>query len=135
MISRLAVLTLALAAPALTGAGSDSAAALPPDRQVMVERHIGHLTATGSETCVSRRRIAESVIITDQRILFRASRGLVYDARLNPGCDGMARSPFLPRTRSGGSQLCTGDTIEVTDPMRTASCTIDSFTRWERPAS
>jgi hypothetical protein len=126
-------------ASALLVAGSAMAWAqtgteLPRDRQVALERHTGHLVQTGTERCVQRRRIAETVVISDQRILYRASRGLVWDATLNPGCANMARSPYLPQTLRTGSQICAGDTIEVVSPGRTASCTIAGFGVWERPA-
>jgi hypothetical protein len=125
---------LAIASLPLIAAASDDMPPLPRDRQVMLDRHIGHLTAAGGETCIQRRRIAETVIISDQRILYRASRGLVFDAALNPGCEDLARSPYQPRVRASGSQLCSGDTIEVVSPGQSASCTIAGFTRWERAA-
>jgi hypothetical protein len=125
-------LVLALASVPMISAASDGGAPLPRDRQILLDRHIGHLTAAGGETCIQRRRIAETIIISDQRVLYRASRGLVFDAALNPGCANLARSPYQPSTNARGSQLCSGDTIEVVNPGQTASCTIASFTRWER---
>jgi hypothetical protein len=129
-----AALLLAFAAPALVGATQADAPPLPRDRQVLLERHLGHLRAAGEVSCVLNSRVADEYIISDTRILYRASRGLVFDATLNPGCAGLARSPYAPHVRSSGSQLCRGDTIEVVGPGGpTASCTIASITRWERP--
>ncbi len=123
---------MALASVPLIGATSDGDGPLPRDRQVLLDRHLGHLQPVDNIQCVQRRRIAETIVISDQRILYRASRGLVFDTALNPGCVGLARSPYLPHTRASGSQLCSGDTLEVVSPGQTASCTIAYFRRWER---
>lgn len=116
------------------GATGDDTA-LSADRQAVLDRQLGSLVRTGEEMCINRRRISEVHVISDNRILFRVSRSLIYDQQLMVGCPGMARSPYLPvPTHTNGSQLCAGDTIEVPD-SRGASCTLSSFSVWQRPAT
>lgn len=71
------------------------------------------------------------MVISDNRILFRASRNLVYDARLGNGCDGLTRSPYEPLISHSRSLFCSGDTVEVADVGRNGSCTITSISIWQ----
>jgi hypothetical protein len=117
----------AVAAAGSTLVWAQNDAAMPRDRQVIVERTIGHLSPVDEVDCVQRSRIAETIIVNDQRILYRASRNLVYENNLTTSCEGMARSPYLPATRHNRSQICAGDVIELVSPGRTASCTLGHF--------
>jgi hypothetical protein len=123
-----AMLVAAGSAVAWAQADSD----LPRDRQVLLERHLGHLAPTDDTSCVQRRRISDVVVISDNRILYRAGRNLVYENNLSTSCEGMARSPYMPATLRTGSQICSGDVIELVSPGRTASCTLGSFRVWTR---
>lgn len=132
MLTRALLLLLA----ALPLGGDDGATPtdppLPRDRQAVLDRQLRGLTPQGTEMCINRRRIRDIYIISDDRLLFRVSQSLVYENRMDVGCPGMARSPYLPQpARATGSQLCAGDLmVEVEDG---ATCSLGQFTAW-RPA-
>lgn len=130
---RFVAIGLAIAAlPAMTVASDE--APLSRDRQAVLDRQIGHLTPSGEERCISRRRIRDTYVISDQRILYRMSRNLVYENRLATSCPGMARSPHMPQAaRIDAAMLCAGDTLTVADDGG-ASCSLGRFTVW-RPAA
>jgi hypothetical protein len=108
---------------------------LPRDRQVLLERNLGHLSPVDDVSCIQRRRISNLVVISDQRILFSAGRNLVYENSPSPACDGLARSPYAPSVAHGRSQICAGDVLEVVNLGRTSSCVLGSFRVWQRPQS
>lgn len=132
MLSR-ALLWLLAALP-LSGddVPTTSDAPLPRDRQVLLDRHLRGLTPQGTDFCISRSRIRDIYVISDDRLLFRVTRNLVYENRLQDSCPGISRNPRAPvPDRETGPQLCAGDLMREVDDG--ATCTLGEFTAW-RPA-
>lgn len=125
-------LILAMMSLPLLAAAADETP-LPRDRQTVLDRQLRGLTPLGTQSCIQRSRIRDIYVITDNRLLFKVSRNLVYENHLLIGCPGLARSPYLPQPpQSLGTELCAGDLmVEVDDG---ATCALGQFTVW-RPAA
>ena len=126
-----AALTLLLA-PLSASALDDPAPVLSRDRQQALNRQLGHLGPAEQQGCIARSRIAQTIVISDDRILYRFGRNLVYENRPQPSCIGLARSPYEPIIGHNRSLLCAGDIIEVASAGGDI-CTLGRFTAW-RPA-
>lgn len=127
--------TLLLLLAALPLHGDDGSATteqpLPADRQAVLDRQLRGLTAQGTQMCINRRRIRDVDVLSDERLLFRVSQSLVYENRMDVGCPGMARSPYLPQpARETGAQLCSGDLMVEADDG--ATCALGQFIEWRR---
>ena len=125
---------LILSALAPLGLAASDEPPLAPERQAMRERALSGLVVTGKERCISRRRIREVIILSDQRILYRVGASLVYENRLDQDCPGMERSPYLPDYHRSGPLLCEGDLFDAGSIQR-RTCSLGPFTVWRAPDS
>ncbi len=86
-------------------------------------------------SCVPQRDLAGNRSVGDAAIVFQTrSRNLVYVNRPAAGCPEI-RSGYALRTRTTINQLCSGDIVEVFDPVSgfsRGSCGLGEFTPYRR---
>ena len=142
MSSRLAIATIALAAPfALTAcaAGSHDAqpAALTPDQLALLDRHLGGKVAGEPVSCITSTGSDETIRVADNILLYRVSGRLVYKNELRSSCPGMARDTDIIVSQTTGSGPCRGDIIHLVDRtsgIRGPSCSLGDFVPYRTPA-
>jgi hypothetical protein len=123
------LVSIAMAMLASSAAQSASTEApISDERRGAMQRLLNGLEPAEVEGCINRNRIRDVTIISDDRILYRYGRNLIYENRPSPSCEGMARDPREPAVAHGRSLLCSGDVLEV--GTRGSFCTLGRFTAW-----
>lgn len=93
------------------------------------------LTPGEPVACISRFPGTDMTVISNNVLLYRVSRKLVYRNDLIGGCNGLTRGDTLV-TVSNGSQLCRGDMARSADlaiGIPTGACALGSFTPYRKP--
>jgi len=86
--------------------------------------------------CITNIRSTSFTRVSDDILLYRQSRRLVYQNRLGSSCPGLARDDDIIVTRVYGSRYCKGDIITLVDRnsgFPGPSCTLGQFIPY-RPA-
>ncbi|APG63836.1 hypothetical protein LPB140_11770 [Sphingorhabdus lutea] len=86
--------------------------------------------------CLSHSRTGNFVPISDDLLLIRVSKNLVYKNDLRGRCNGLARNWDVIVTKSFGSSHCQGDTIKLVDRvtgLEGGFCSFGEFTPYRTP--
>lgn len=139
-------LAVALAAPilltgcAMSARQAANADALTPRQMALLERELGGKVADEPRNCMPLGSQAgvETIRVSDNVLLYRVSRNLVFKNELIGGCPGLARDSDIIVTQQWGSGPCRGDIIRLVDRVsgiQGASCALGSFTPYRTPGS
>ncbi len=129
-------LPLALGACA-AGQRSAEAEALTPDQLAILDRHLGGKVAGEPVSCLPSRSASETIRVSDNVLLYRASGRLVYKNELRGRCPGLARDDDIIVSRVNGPGPCRGDIIHLVDRasgMQGPSCVLGDFVPYRTPA-
>jgi hypothetical protein len=147
-IAMLTVRTIAtgfvtLAAACLSGcapAGSvePTAAALNPKQAALLDKQLAGKVAGEPVHCLnSSARSYDTIRVSDDILLYRASGRLVYRNTLSGSCPGLARDHDIMVVRSYGTGTCKGDIFHLVDRssgMRGPTCIFGEFVPYRKPA-
>jgi hypothetical protein len=96
----------------------------------------GRVQAGPPQNCVSQRNLRGNRSAGEGAIVFRTvGSDLIYVNRPRAGCPEI-RSGRAIRVRTTTSQLCSGDIVEVFDPLQNfgfGGCALGEFTPYRRP--
>lgn len=100
-----------------------------------LEKELAGKVAGEKTTCISRYNQTSMRAISNEVLLYRVSRNLVYKNELIGRCSGLTRGNTLI-VESFGSQYCRGDIARVADltvGMLTGSCALGDFIPYRTP--
>lgn len=133
---------LLLAAPALLLSACTNpqgpqaeAAPLNPKQLKLVERELGGKVQGEAIKCLPNHLRHDTVRVSDNMLLYRASRNLVYRNDLRDSCPGLARDRDIIVVRQFGSSTCSGDffhLVDRTSGMRGPTCIFGEFTPFRK---
>jgi hypothetical protein len=95
---------------------------------------IGARVAGPKQNCVRSADLRSSRSIDERTIVFDGPSGSIYVNRPRDGCPMMGRGRAI-RTQSTSAQLCSGDIVQVFDPLTGidyGSCALGEFTHYRR---
>lgn len=87
-------------------------------------------------SCINREPATNLQVISNNVVLYRVSRKLVYKNELIGSCSGLASGDTLI-VRSYSSQMCRGDfatTANLMTGMQTGACALGDFIPYRAPA-
>jgi hypothetical protein len=87
-------------------------------------------------SCINREPQTNLTVISNNVLLYRVSRTLVYKNELIGSCSGLTAGDTLI-TRSFGSQMCKGDmatTANLQNGITTGTCALGDFVPYRTPA-
>lgn len=129
-------LTMAIPALLLTGcAGGYTPRPLTEKQTAELDKALAGKVAGPSVSCINRERQSSLKAISNNVLLYRISRNLVYRNDLIGECTGLTRGDTII-VRSFGSQLCRGDmatTADLTVGITTGACALGDFTPYRTP--
>lgn len=140
---RKSTLAVALVAPLLLAAcaaGERTAEPeqLTPDQLALLDRHLGGKVAGEPVSCIPvARGSLETIRVSDNVLLYRASGRLVYKNELRSSCPGLARNDDIIVSRQFGNGPCRGDIIRLVDRssgISGPSCALGEFVPYRTPA-
>ena len=133
MKTLLALPLIALAAGCMAERPMEMSAAA---QSQLAEALQGRVQAGPPQSCVSSRMLGGNESVGEGAIIFRTSgRDLLYVNRPPGGCPEIRPGRAI-RVRTTSTQLCTGDIVEVFDPVQNFSfggCGLGEFTPYRRP--
>jgi len=100
-----------------------------------LEKTIAGLVPGEKVSCISQIPRADLTVISNNTLIYRVNRGLVYRNDLIGACNGLTRGDTLITT-STGSQLCRGDiarSADLVNGMQTGACALGDFTPYRKP--
>jgi hypothetical protein len=105
----------------LTGCSMSDTQSTPialTDKQAkLLEKQISGKVAGEAVSCISDLHQANIIRVSDDLLLYKVSRRLVYQNRLRSPCPGLASDRDIIVTEQFGSQLCRGDIIKLVDRL------------------
>jgi hypothetical protein len=126
---------VASCAPA--GSVDPSAAALTPKQAAVLDKQLGGKVAGEPLTCLnSASRNFQTIRVSDDILLYRASGNLVYKNNLRTSCPGLARDDDFLLIRSHGSGTCRGDFFQLVDRnsgIAGPTCVFGDFVPYRKP--
>lgn len=87
-------------------------------------------------SCINREPQTNLTVISNNVLLYRVSRKLVYKNELIGSCSGLTAGDIMI-VRSFGSQLCRGDFTTTANPMTgmtSGACALGDFVPYRAPA-
>ncbi|MDZ3833464.1 MAG: hypothetical protein U0S50_16855 [Sphingopyxis sp.] len=126
---------VASCAPA--GTAEPGAAALTPKQAERLEKHLAGKVPGKPEKCLPNYRTNETIRISDNILLYRASGSLIYRNDLRSSCPGLARDSDIMVIRQFGSSTCSGDFFHLVDRssgIRGPTCVFGEFVPYRKPA-
>lgn len=131
----LALPLLAACAPA--GSAEPGAAVLTPKQAEVLNKQLGDKVAGEPVTCLnSGARTYQTIKVSDDILLYRASGRLVYRNNLQGSCPGLARDNDFMVVRSYGTGTCRGDFFHLVDRssgIRGPTCVFGEFVPYRKP--
>lgn len=118
------------------GQRSADADALTPDQLAILDRELGGKVAGEPVACLPARRADQTIRVSDNILLYRASGRLVYKNELRSSCPGLARDQDIIVSNTTGSGPCRGDIIRLVDRVSGitgSSCSLGDFTPYRTP--
>ena len=91
--------------------------------------------AGAPQRCISDFNATNLVRVSDDILLYRVSRNLVYENRLRSSCPGLARDTDIIVTEQFGSQKCQGDLIRLVDQtsgIQGPTCSLGEFVPYRK---
>jgi hypothetical protein len=127
-----------LAACAPAGSAEPGAAALTPKQAEILDKQLAGKVAGEPVTCLnSNSRTYETIRVSDDILLYRASGKLVYRNTLSGSCPGLARDNDIMVVRSYGTGTCRGDffhLVDRTSGIRGPTCVFGDFVPYRKPS-
>lgn len=126
-----------LAGCAPAGSGEPGAAALTPRQAERLEKQLAGKLPGNPEKCLPSYRTNETIRVSDNILLYRASGKLVYRNDLRSSCPGLARDSDIMVVRQFGSSTCAGDFFHLVDRssgIRGPTCVFGEFIPYRKPA-
>lgn len=131
-----ALLALGVAGCGMTGVDRE-AAQLKPRQLEMLDKQLAGKVAGEPVNCIPLRLADNTIRVSDDILLYRVSKRLVYRNDLANSCPGLARNDDIIVVRTYGSQLCDSDILQLVDRTSGISggaCSLGQFTPYRAPA-
>ena len=129
-------LAVTLAGCAPTGSAEPGAAALTPKQAELLDKQLGGKVAGEPVSCLnSNSRSYQTIRVSDDILLYRASGKLVYRNTLRGSCPGLARDNDVMVMRSYGTGTCKGDLFHLVDRtsgIRGPTCVLGEFVPYRK---
>lgn len=135
-LTLIALSSAALLASCAPMAQSADADALTPNQLALLDRNLGGKVAGPAVRCITSTPTPDTIRVSDDILLYRASGRLVYKNDLRGGCPGLARDSDVIVTEIRGAGPCSGDIIHLVDRttgIRGPSCVLGDFTPYRTP--
>ncbi len=126
----MAVAALALAGCTAAEKPQVNADGLTPKQAALLDKELGGKQAGAPVTCLPQSQRFDTVRVSDDVLLYRAGRNLVYRNNLRGSCPGLARDNDIIVTRQYGTGTCAGDIFHLVDRssgIRGPSCAFGEF--------
>lgn len=125
-------------APLLLAACTGSYAPQPlTDKQTAeLDKALAGKVAGEKVSCINREPQTNLTVISNNVLLYKVNRKLVYKSELIGSCNGLTRGDIII-TRSFGSQMCRGDMTTTADRMSgmmSGACALGDFIPYRTPA-
>ena len=138
---RAAALT-SIAAPLIAscapgGTAEPGAAALSPKQPEQLDKQLACKVAGEPIRCLPNYRASDTIRVSDNILLYRSGRNLVYRNDLKDSCPGLARDSDIMVVRQFGSSTCEGDFFHLVDRssgIRGPTCVFGPFVPYRKPA-
>lgn len=118
------------------GSAEPGAAALTPKQAEVLNKQLAGKVAGEPVHCLnSNSRNYQTIRVSDDMLLYRASGKLVYRNTLNGSCPGLARDNDIMVIRSYGTGTCKGDIFHLVDRtsgIRGPSCVFGEFVPYRK---
>jgi hypothetical protein len=125
-----------MAALLLTGCvGDQTPRPLTPKQTAELDKALAGKVASEKVSCINREPQSNLTVISNNVLLYKVSRKLVYKNDLIGSCNGLTYGDTMI-VRSFGSQLCRGDftsSANLMTGMITGSCALGDFTPYRTP--
>ena len=125
-----------LAGCAPAGSAEPGAAALTPKQAEVLDKQLAGKVAGKPVLCLnSTGRNYQTIRVSDDILLYRASGNLVYRNTLRGGCPGLARDDDIMVIRSYSPGTCKGDFIHLVDRtsgIRGPTCVLGEFVPYRK---
>ncbi|MBA4748822.1 MAG: hypothetical protein H2056_08920 [Sphingopyxis sp.] len=125
-----------LAGCAPAGSAEPGAAALTPKQAEVLDKQLAGKVAGKPIQCLtSTSRNYQTIRVSDDILLYRASGNLVYRNTLLGSCPGLTRNDDILVIRSFGSGTCKGDFIHLVDRtsgIRGPTCVLGEFVPYRK---
>ena len=125
-----------LAACAPAGSMEPGAAALSPKQSEVLDKQLAGKVAGEPLNCLSNSaRSFQTIRVSDDILLYRASGKLVYRNTLRGSCPGLGRDNDIMVVRSFGTGTCKGDFFHLVDRssgMRGPTCVFGEFVPYRK---
>lgn len=142
MNTQYSTLTLAAFSAALLSACSPSGSAMPraealtAKQTALLDKQLGGKVAGEPVNCLnSNSRSYQTIRVSDDMLLYRASGKLVYRNTLKGSCPGLARDNDVMVIRSYGTGTCKGDFFHLVDRssgIRGPTCVFGEFVPYRK---
>ncbi len=110
---------------------------LTPQQLAVLDRELGGKVAGEPVSCIPTTIANDLVRVSDNILLYRAGRNLVYKNELpGPGCPGLARDNDIIVSDVRGPGPCRGDILRLVDRgsgIGGGSCVLGSFVPYRTP--
>lgn len=129
-----AVPLVASCAPA--GSADPGAAALTPKQAERLDKQLAGKVPGKPEKCLPNFRATDTIRVSDDILLYRSGRNLVYRNDLKGSCPGLARDSDIMVVRQFGSSTCAGDFFHLVDRssgIRGPTCVFGEFVPYRKP--
>lgn len=115
--------------------GSYTPTPLTDKQAATLDKALAGKVAGEKVSCINREPQTNLTVISNNVLLYRVSRRLVYKNELIGSCNGLTSGDTMI-TRSFGSQLCRGDiatSANLLTGMTTGSCALGDFIPYRAP--
>ncbi len=137
-LTALAPLAALLASCAPAGSVEPGAAALTPKQAATLDKQLAGKVAGEPVTCLNANsRSYQTIRVSDDILLYRASGKLVYRNTLSGSCPGLARDNDIMVVQSHGTGTCRGDFFHLVDRasgIRGPTCVFGEFVPYRKPS-
>ncbi len=129
------IFALASCAPMEAAAGPKP---LNEKQAILLDKELGGKVAGKPLNCLSNHDTTDIIRVSDDMILYRQSKRLVYQNKLRYTCHGLSRDSDIIVTETFGGSLCQGDLLRLVD--RTSGiqgpvCSLGEFVPYRTVAS
>lgn len=136
------VLTAAVLALGVAGCGATAvdreATPLKPNQLEKLDKQLAGKVAGEPVNCIPLTLTDNAIRVSDDIILYRVSKRLVYRNDLANSCPGLGRDDDIIVVKTFGSQLCDSDILQLVDRysgFTRGACSLGKFTPYRTPAS
>ena len=115
--------------------GSYEPKPLTPKQAAELDKALAGKVPGEKMSCISRVPQTNLTVISNNVLLYRVSRKLVYKNELIGSCNGLTRGDIMI-VRSFGSQMCRGDFTTTASPvsgMTSGACALGDFIPYRTP--